>query len=341
MAEDDLLTIESIDTHYGDSHVLFDVSLTVGRGEIVALVGRNGAGKTTTLRSVMCLTPVTSGRIEKDGEPIHDLAPHQVRKRGVSWVPEERRVFGDLTVEENLRLAAHSADSDQRERIATVYERFPRLDEVGCLVLYGKPEFSAGADLDAIERTPQEMRPAKIDTIAAASNRFIRAIRERPAPVIAAVSGVAAGGGLGFALASDLIVMHAEAVLDTAYARIGLTPDNATPFFLVNTVGPYKARELLFDPKPITAGEAVDLGLTNDVVHESAFIDAVTDRAATFAAGPTEVYAKTKRLVDTTFARSLDQHLEQERVAIKEMSDSDEFDEGLSAFLDEREPKWE
>ncbi len=216
------------------------------------------------------------------------------------------------------------------------------LDEIGCLVLYGEPEFSAGADLDAIERTPQEMRPAKIDTIAAASNRFIRAIRECPAPVIAAVLGVAAGGGLGFALASDLIVMHAEAVLDTAYARIGLTPDNATPFFLVNTVGPYKARELLFDPKPITAGEAVDLGLVNDAyeVPEPAFIDAVTDRAATFAAGPTEVYAKTKRLVDTTFARSLDQHLEQERVAIKEMSDSDEFDEGLSAFLDEREPKW-
>ncbi len=129
MGEDDLLTIESIDTHYGDSHVLFDVSLTVGRGDIVALVGRNGAGKTTTLRSIMCLTAITSGRIEKDGESIHDLKPHEVRKRGVSWVPEERRIFGGLTVEENLRLAAHSADSDQRERIATVYERFPRLDE--------------------------------------------------------------------------------------------------------------------------------------------------------------------------------------------------------------------
>lgn len=123
------LTVDSINTYYGDSHVLFDVSLSVEDGEIVALVGRNGAGKTTTLRSIMGLTPARSGRIEKDGEPIHDLDPHQIRKRGISWVPEERRVFGDLTVEENLRLAAHSADTDQRDQINDVYARFPRLDE--------------------------------------------------------------------------------------------------------------------------------------------------------------------------------------------------------------------
>ncbi|WP_121823124.1 ABC transporter ATP-binding protein [Halostella salina] len=127
MAED-MLSVDGIDTHYGESHVLFDVSLSVGRGEVVALVGRNGAGKTTTLRSIMCLTPVTSGEITKDGEPIHGLEPHGVRKRGVSWVPEERRVFGDLTVEENLRLAAHSGDGGD-DRFEDVYERFPRLDE--------------------------------------------------------------------------------------------------------------------------------------------------------------------------------------------------------------------
>lgn len=216
------------------------------------------------------------------------------------------------------------------------------LDPVGCLVLYGESGFSVGADLGAIERTPQEMRPAKIDTIAAASNRFIRAIRDFPAPVIAAVSKVAAGGGLGFVLASDLIVMHADAVLNTAYTRVGLTPDNATPFFLVNTVGPYKARELLFEPEPVSASEAVGLGLANDEydVPESEFLDAVTDRATTLATGPTEVYAKTKTLVDTTFEGSLDQHLERERVAIKEVSDSDVFDEGLSAFLEKRAPEW-
>lgn len=214
--------------------------------------------------------------------------------------------------------------------------------EVDCLMVYGEPEFSAGADLSAIEEIPQELRSAKIGAIAAASNRFIRGVRSFPAPVIAAVSGVAAGGGLGFVLAADLIAMHEDAGLDTAYARIGLTPDNATPFFLVKTIGPYRARELLFDPSPITATEAVELGLANEryEVPKSEFVDAVTEWAVAYADGPTDVYARTKELIDTVFAGHIDQHLEEERAAIEQMSDSDVFDEGLSAFLEKRSPTW-
>lgn len=215
--------------------------------------------------------------------------------------------------------------------------------EVGCLVVYGEPEFSAGADLTTIEETPQELRSAKIGAIAAASNRFIREVRRFPAPVIAAVNGVAAGGGLGFVLASDLIAMHETAEFDTAYARIGLTPDNATPFFLVKTIGPYRACELLFDPSPITAAEAVELGIANEQykIPESEFVDAVTEWAATYADGPTEVYARTKELIDTVFAGHINQHLEEERAAIERISDSDVFDEGLSAFLEKWSPMWE
>jgi len=214
--------------------------------------------------------------------------------------------------------------------------------EAGCLVLYGDPVFSAGADLQAIEQAPQELRSAKIDAIAAASNRLIRAVREFPAPVIAAVTGVAAGGALGFALASDLIHVHEDAVFDTAYARIGLTPDNATPFFLVRTVGPYRARELLFDPDPIDAAQAVDLGIANERYEgsEAEFLAAVTERAVDYASGPTEAYARTKRLLDTAFEGGLDRHLERERSAIKRMSESDTFDEGLAAFFAERDPEW-
>lgn len=215
--------------------------------------------------------------------------------------------------------------------------------EVDCLVLYGEPEFSAGADLRSIEDAPAEMRATKIDAIAAASNRFIRSLRGFPAPVIAAVARLSAGGGLGFTLASDLVVMHRDAVLNTGYAKIGLTPDNATPFFLVRTVGPYKARELLFDPQPIPADEAVKLGLANRRIDrpESEFLDATTDWASSLAAGPTAVYDRTKRLIDTTFEGRLDEHLEEERDTIKRISDSAVFDEGLSAFLDDREPDWD
>lgn len=215
--------------------------------------------------------------------------------------------------------------------------------DVGCLVLYGEPEFSAGADLRLIEEAPAEMRAAKIDSIAAASNRLIRSLRMFPAPVIAAVARLSAGGGLGFTLASDLVVMHCDAVLNTAYAKIGLTPDNATPFFLVKTVGPYKARELLFDPQPISAAEAVELGLANRRIDgsESAFLDVTTEWAASLADGPTAVYDQTKQLIDTTFEGRLNEHLEEERDTIKRISDSAVFDEGLSAFLEKREPEWE
>lgn len=227
------------------------------------------------------------------------------------------------------------------EALATAVESLS--GEVDALVLHGEPVFSAGADLGEIERTPQEMRSAKIDTIAAASNRFIRSVRTFPAPVIAAVTGVAAGGGLGFVLASDLVYMHEDAVLNTGYARVGLTPDNAAPFFLVKTVGPYKARELFFDTDPVTASEAVGLGLANECFDgpESAFLETVTERAIEYADGPTETYARTKTLVDSVFEGRLNKHLEEERAAIKRMSDSDVFDEGLSAFLEKRQPEWE
>ena len=227
------------------------------------------------------------------------------------------------------------------EAMATAVEALA--GDVDALVLYGEPVFSAGADLSSVRETPQEMRSAKIDTIAAASNRFIRSLREFPAPVIAAVTGVAAGGGLGFALASDLIYMHEDAVFDTAYTRIGLTPDNATPFFLVRTVGPYRARELLFDPDPISAARAVELGLANDRYEgsETEFLEAVTEDARRYANGPTETYAQTKRLLDTAFDGVLDQHLEEERSAIKRMSASDTFDEGLAAFFESRQPDWD
>lgn len=129
MSNDDLLVVDSIDTYYGESHILFDLSLAVGRGDIVALVGRNGAGKTTTLRSIMGLTPPADGTVTLDGIDITGFEPHETRKQGISWIPEGRRVFGGLTVEENLRLAAHSGEDDQTDRFEEIYQRFPRLDE--------------------------------------------------------------------------------------------------------------------------------------------------------------------------------------------------------------------
>ena len=122
-----LLEIEAINSFYGDSHILFDVSLTVGRNEVVALLGRNGAGKTTTLRSIMGVLAPRSGTIRLDGQVISGLPPYRIARMGMQLVPEERAIFGQLTVEENLRLAALTAPNAWT--LDRIYEFFPRLRE--------------------------------------------------------------------------------------------------------------------------------------------------------------------------------------------------------------------
>ena len=256
----------------------------------------------------------------------------------VEWPSENSRVAW-LVMEQNDRpsnsFTASMVDA-MTEAVETV------ADEVDALVLYGEGQFSVGADLQTVREAPNEMRPAVIDTIAAASNRFIRALRLLDAPVVAAVSGTAAGGGLGFALSCDLIALHEEATLDTAYARIGLTPDNATPYFLTQAVGPYRARELFFDPEALSAEKASALGLANVVLDgdPNEFRRQVREYVTDFTRYPTSVHARTKTLIDTALESGLDEHLESERDAIKRASDSAAFDEGLSAFFENRHPEW-
>jgi branched-chain amino acid transport system ATP-binding protein len=122
-----LLEVERINSYYGDSHILFDVSLRVERNEVVALLGRNGAGKSTTLKSLMGLVRPRSGRVLFDDVPIQGLAPDAVASLGMQLVPEERRVFGSLSVEENLVLAGLNAK--KRWPLERVWTMFPRLEE--------------------------------------------------------------------------------------------------------------------------------------------------------------------------------------------------------------------
>ena len=96
------LKVEALNAFYGRAQILFDVGFEVGRGEVVALMGRNGAGKSTTMKAVMGLLPRISGAISFMGEDIAGMAPHRIARKGLGYVPEDRRVFGDLTVMENL-----------------------------------------------------------------------------------------------------------------------------------------------------------------------------------------------------------------------------------------------
>ncbi len=123
-----MLVVDSIVTSYGVSQVLFGVSLDVGAGQVVTLLGRNGMGKTTTVRSIMGITPPTAGAIRFDGRPIHGLPPYRVAQAGLGLVPEGRQVFPNLTVRENLvATAANRGASVTPWRVETVFELFPHL----------------------------------------------------------------------------------------------------------------------------------------------------------------------------------------------------------------------
>ena len=122
-----LLEVTGLNTYYGDSHILFDVALRVERNEVVALLGRNGAGKSTTLKSLMGVVPPRGGSILFNGAEIAGLQSHAIARSGMQLVHEDRRIFGSLTVEENLVLAGLTAE--HRWPLARIYEMFPRLRE--------------------------------------------------------------------------------------------------------------------------------------------------------------------------------------------------------------------
>jgi branched-chain amino acid transport system ATP-binding protein len=123
------LELEDVNAYYGNSHILYDLSLEVDQNEVVALLGRNGAGKTTTLRSITGTVPRREGRIAFRGENITDDAVDVISNKGVKLVPEERRVFPTLTVEENLMMARDSCAGEHRP-IEEMYDIFPILDDV-------------------------------------------------------------------------------------------------------------------------------------------------------------------------------------------------------------------
>jgi branched-chain amino acid transport system ATP-binding protein len=125
-----MLELQDIHTAYGLSRVLFGLSLTVQQGECVCLLGRNGVGKTTTMRSIMGLTPPSEGRVSWKGIDITTWAPHRIAKVGIGLVPEDRRVFSELTVLENLDVADRASGRSGPWTMAGVFELFPKLREL-------------------------------------------------------------------------------------------------------------------------------------------------------------------------------------------------------------------
>ncbi len=125
-----MLEAKEIDTFYGLSHILFGVSLKVNQGQVVCLLGRNGAGKTTTLKSIMGLMPPKKGHVYFRGQDITGKQPYLLVRKGIGYVPDDRRIFADLTVQENLEIAARKPREGRGWDLERVYELFPSLKDM-------------------------------------------------------------------------------------------------------------------------------------------------------------------------------------------------------------------
>jgi branched-chain amino acid transport system ATP-binding protein len=168
-----MIELKGINAYYGLGHILHDLSLTVGEGEVVALLGRNGAGKTTTLRSITGLTPPRSGEIVYKGRNIAGVEAHRVSRLGIALVPETRDIFSYLTVKENLAIAVRKTS---RWQMQAVLDRFPvlgeRMHHKGRELSGGEQQMLAiaralltGPDLLLLDEPSQGLAPLVVDAV--------------------------------------------------------------------------------------------------------------------------------------------------------------------------------
>ncbi|MBW1712908.1 MAG: enoyl-CoA hydratase/isomerase family protein [Deltaproteobacteria bacterium] len=238
------------------------------------------------------------------------------------------KLLNALDQESSLELvqALEEAGSDQKVRT---------------IILTGQGRaFSAGGNvrgmLDHLEKNPGQGASAFFRRVVDLLNRSVLAIRQAPKPVLAAVNGVAAGGGLGWVLASDLILATPRARFDAAYIRIAINPDGGNTFFLPRFLGPWRASELFFLGQALTAEEALNLGLVNRLTAEENLMDEALSLARELAGKSAQVLARTKALINASAFAGLAGQLELEREAILASADEPDFEAGIRAFFDKK-----
>jgi branched-chain amino acid transport system ATP-binding protein len=220
-AQPTLLAVEDLHAAYGLSRVLFGISLRVEAGECVCLLGRNGVGKTTTMRSVMGFLPPTGGRILWKGTNIAGWAPHRVARAGIGFVPEDRRIFAELTVWENLDVATRAAGRSGDWTIEAVYKLFPVLRELrnrlGGFLSGGEQQMLTIArtlmgnpELLLLDEPSEGLAPL----VVAALHDNIRALKERGMTILLAEQGI----DFSLALADRVYVLEKGTIRYTGRA---------------------------------------------------------------------------------------------------------------------------
>ncbi len=202
--------------------------------------------------------------------------------------------------------------------------------------------FSAGGDLREMQEIAKKdgRVEAFFDEPLRLLNEAIVLIRETPVPFIAAVNGVASGGGCNLALACDLVVAAESARFNQAFIKIGLTPDCGGTFILPRLVGWKRATELLFTGELVSAKAAAEMGMINSVTPDDELMSRAMAMAEKLAQAPTAAIAEIKKLLEASATNDLRSHLDLERETQIESGKTKDFVEGVSAFLEKRPPRF-
>ena len=216
-------------------------------------------------------------------------------------------------------------------------------EAVRCIVVTGAGRaFSSGEDLGALAKTYEAGAvPPLGETLVRRYNPLIRALRAAPKPVVAALNGVAAGAGASIALACDFRLASEKAKLVLAFIKVGLVPDSGAVWFLTKMVGTAKAWQLAATGDPLSASDALTLGLVDRVWPADSFQEEARSFAVALAEGPTHAYALTKRLMAAAAEGSLREQLELEVEAQTQAGNSSDHLEGIRAFFEKRPPRFE
>jgi 2-(1,2-epoxy-1,2-dihydrophenyl)acetyl-CoA isomerase len=202
--------------------------------------------------------------------------------------------------------------------------------------------FSSGADLkEMLERDASaEEAPEVGDLLRERYHPIIKGIRELPKPVVAAVNGPAVGIGCSLALACDLIWAAESAIFGLAFVNIGLVPDGGSTFLVPVAAGKARALEMALLGDPIPASQALEWGLINRVVADGELMNETRSLAKRLASGPTRSYANSKRALNNSLMKIMDEQLDLEADIQGEMTGTADFIEGVSAFVEKREPRF-
>jgi 2-(1,2-epoxy-1,2-dihydrophenyl)acetyl-CoA isomerase len=231
-----------------------------------------------------------------------------------------------------------------QELLESLHETMSELagdDQIRVVVLTGNGRaFCAGGDLKAVREADPEKPGDALHPLAGRFHKAVMVMRTMDKPVIAAINGPAAGGGMSLALACDLRVMAQGAILKIAYVENGLSIDGGGSFTLPRMVGLGRAMELAFMDEKISAELALELGLVNQVVPSDALAEATAKLADRLANMPTGALGRAKRLFNTAFDNTLKEQLDLEQDELAAAGNSDEGKEGMAAFFEKRKPKY-